>query len=59
MISDEFFYKKIKYFIEDGKYFRLKYGKRLNVKKKDFYKIRNKANEYIQRNRDLGANMEE
>ena len=47
---DKFIYKDATYFIEDGKYYRERYGKKLNVKKKEFYRAMEKANENIKRN---------
>lgn len=46
---DKFIYKGITYFIEEGKYYRIRYGKKLNVNKKEFEKLRRKANGNIQR----------
>lgn len=42
--TDEFTYNGVKYFIEDDKFWKVKFGKKLNVRKRDFYKLKEKAN---------------
>jgi len=49
-MTDSFVYKDILYYIEDGKYYRERYGKKLNVNKKEYNKLRKKSYESIQRN---------
>jgi hypothetical protein len=48
-MTDSFIYKGIQYFIEDDKYYRFRYGKKLNVSKKEYEKLRKKADGSIQR----------
>lgn len=49
-MTDSFVYKDILYYIEDGKYYRERYGKKLNVSKKEYHKLRRKSNGSIQGN---------
>jgi len=42
--TEEFVYNGVNYFVEDGKYWKLRWSKKLNVKKKEFYKLKEKAN---------------
>lgn len=46
--SNSFTYRGEDYYEEDGKYWKLKFGtRRMSVSKKDFYKLKEKANESI------------
>lgn len=46
--GNAFTYRGEYYYEEDGKYWKLKFGtRRMSVSKKDFYKLKEKANESI------------
>jgi hypothetical protein len=43
--TDIFIYNGVEHFIQDGKFWKMRFGKKLNVKKKEFYKLQKKVNE--------------
>lgn len=43
-MTNSFTYKDVKYYEDNGKYFKIRYGKKLSVSKKEFYKLKKKAN---------------
>ena len=43
--TEEFVYKGVSYFVEDNQFWKIKFSKKLNVKKRDFYKFKERANE--------------
>ena len=47
--SSQFIHNGVEYFIEDGKYWKLRWSKKLNVKKRDFLRLKKKHDENLQR----------
>lgn len=47
--SSVFIHNGVEYFIQDEKYWKMRFGKRLNVRKRDFLKLKEKHDENLQR----------
>jgi hypothetical protein len=47
--ENSFIWKDEYHYEEEGKYFKIKYGKRKSIKKRDFYRLKEKANGSLQR----------